>query len=141
MDPAVTLALITATAASLASLAGIATMLIGFWNQQRLFKNQQVIAAQQRAWDIEDRQGRHDKTLAAVKVVEAKAESAYTEANHVNEKIEKIDKRIVAVLEVAQAVKHSTGQHAPLQKSDIAAVAEKVVQAIRATGPLTSSGD
>lgn len=157
-DSTVTLALIASVSAFAMGLLAVAGQALGFWNQRRisreqisataqLFKNQQDTAAQERAWDIEDRQGRHDKTLAAVKVVEAKAEDAYNEANHTKEQIIKlheenkeIHQEIKTVLKVAESVKHATGQHKPLEKSDLSALAKEVVSAIRATGPL-GSGD
>lgn len=146
-DSAVTLALITAAAASPASLSTIVITLLGMWNTQRLFKNQRVVAQQQREWDIEDRAARHEETQRAIGFVGVKADNAYNEANHTKEQITKLHeennamhKDIGAVLVVAQAVKHSTGQHKPLERTDIAALAQEVVQAIRRTGPL-ASGD
>lgn len=157
-DSTVTLALIASVSAFAMGLLAVAGQALGMWNQRRLsreqtaatqllFENQQKISAQQRAWDIQDREDRHNKTIKAMDVIGQKADNAYVEANHTKEQIKELHvenkdlhTEIKAVLDVAKEVKHSTGQHAPLQKSDIAAVAEKVVQAIRATGPL-SSGD
>lgn len=146
-DSAVTLALITASTAAFASLIGLAGVALGYWNNQRQWNNQRALLEQQRKWDIEDRATRHQETKSAIGVVGAKADNAYNEANHTKEQIIKLHeenkelhKDIGAVLEVAKAVKHSTGQHKPLEKSDIAAVAKEVVLAIRATGPL-NSGD
>lgn len=147
-DSAVTLALITASAAAFASLVGLAGVALGYWNNQRQWNNQRVLLEQQRKWDKEDRATRHEETKSAISVVGAKADNAYNEANHTKEQIIKLHEEnnamhrdIGAVLEVAKAVKHSTGQHKPLEKSEISALAKEVVIAIRATGPLTSSGD
>lgn len=142
-DPAVTLALITATAAGFASLIGLAGVALGYWNNQRQWNNQRTLLEQQRAWDIEDRHSRHEETKSAISVVGAKADNAYNEANHTKEQIIKLHeennamhKDIGAVLEVAKAVKHSTGEHKRLESSEIAAIADGVVKTIRATGSL-----
>lgn len=110
-DSAVTLAVIAAISAAIVGLLAFATSVLGVWNTQRLFRNQRAVAEQQRAWDIEDRQERHNKTLKAVEDGTAVAKSAYVEANHVNEKIEDLHKEIKAVLTVAESVKNDTGGH------------------------------
>lgn len=145
-DP-VTLALITSITAGFASVIGLAGVALGYWNTQRQWRNQRTLLVQQRAWDIEDRAARHEETKSAISVVGTKADKAYDEANHTKEQIIKLHEEnnamhrdIGAVLEVAKSVKNATGEHKPLGKADIAAVAKEVVQAIRATGPL-SSGD
>lgn len=88
------------------------------------------------------------KTSEAVKGGIAVSAQALDASNNTNKKIEDLHKEnkdmhkdIGAVLKVAQAVKHDTGEHKPLGKADIAAVATEVVQAIRRTGPLGSTGD
>lgn len=85
------------------------------------------------------------RTAEAVKGGVAVSAQALDASNNTNKKIEDLHKEnkdmhrdIGAVLKVAVAVKHDTGEHKPLGKSDIAAVAKEVVQAIRRTGPLVS---
>lgn len=148
LDPAVSLALIASISGFAMGLLAVAGQGLGIWNQMRisreqmaataqLFENQQKISAQQRAWDIQDREDRHTKTIKAVDVIAIKADKAYNEANHTKEQIielheenKELHKDIGAVLEVAKAVRHATGEHKPLGKADIVAVAEGVVQAI-----------
>lgn len=117
-DPSVQIALFALVGSIATGVVSIFSLALTFWNQQRLFRNQRVLAHEERKWDQEDRALRHQQTLKAVDVVAVKADDAYNEANHTKEQIIKlheenkeIHQEIKAVLKVAESVKQDTGQH------------------------------